>query len=118
MTSSTPKYAIPYSTGTDGLDTVDDTMKALAERVDLMIGEAGDTSITPSAADTNTSVRVNYSRSYAAAGVPKVLCAVNESRAVATTVWVWSSAEDATGFTLNIRASSTATRSVRWVARP
>ena len=118
MSSTTAKYAIPYSTGGDLASTIDDTMQALANKVDLLMGEYNDTTITPSAVDTTTSVRVNYSRSYATVAVPKVIAVCNEARATAAVVNVWTSAEDATGFTLNIRSSTTAARLVRWFARP
>lgn len=114
---NTAKYTIPYSAGSDAAASIDTTMQALAERVDFLLGEGGSESITPSAIDTTTTKRVNYSRTYAPA-VPRVLVTVNENRTTAQVVNVWTSGEDATGFTLNIRASSTGARVCRWEARP
>lgn len=118
MSGSTAKYAVPYMTGGDGADGIDDGFLALATRLDLLLGESGTQAITPSAADTTTSVRVNYGRSYAALAplVPKVQAVVNEAVNTASEVTVWTSGEDATGFTLNIRSSGTAARATKWRA--
>lgn len=116
MPGSTPKYAVPYSIGSDDVKTVDDTMKAQAERVDLLLGESGIDNIQPSAADTITSKRINYARSYAALAplVPMPFVAIRESVTTAQQVVLWTSSEDATGFTVNIRANTTAARNIRW----
>lgn len=118
MPGTTSKYGIEYPVGTDPVADADQTIKAAADRLDLLLGESGVTTITPTAADTTTTLRVNYSRSYAALAplVPRATAHVNESYAVATVVNVWTTAEDATGFTLNIRSSGTAARSVKWKA--
>lgn len=121
MSAQTPKYGLSYLTGTDALALIDEWTQVLAERVDLLFGETGDTSITPSAVDTATSLRVNYARSYAGTGggnPPRVTAVVNEGRTMAQDFHTWVSGEDFTGFTLNIRATTTATRSVRWICRP
>jgi hypothetical protein len=117
MPGSTTKYAIPYSDGGDAMGTVDDTMQSMAERIDLLMGETGTKNITPSAPDTDTSVRVDYARDYSAVGAPFPMVQINESIATANQAVVWASAADATGFTLNIRASTTTIRSVRWTCR-
>lgn len=120
MSLTTPKYGVPYSQGSDAAATIDNTMAAMAARLDLLIGESLDVSITPSAVDTTTTQRVNYSRSYAALAplVPKPIVHVNETVGTTAAVNVWTTAEDATGFTLAIRSTSTAARTVRVVVRP
>lgn len=116
MPASTPTYGLPYPAATDPLANGDDAIKALAERVDLLLGESGFTNITPSAVNTTTSVRINYARSYAGLApiVPAPFAQLASAVASTDTVYVWASAADATGFTLNIRASSTTLRNVRW----
>lgn len=119
MPSSTAKYGVPYPTGADPVADGDNTIQSLATRVDLLLGEVGTANITPSAVDTTTTLRVNYSRSYAALAplVPQPIAVINEMVAVAGTVHLWTSAHDATGFTLNVRSSSVATRNVKWQTR-
>lgn len=116
MPGATTKHAIPYPTPTDPVRDGDDRIKALAERVDLLLGETGLVSITPSAADVATSLRVDYGRSYAP-GIPRVMVMVNENVGATLNVNVWPAAADATGFTLWIRSSNTTTRQIRWDAR-
>ncbi len=118
MSSSTAKYGVPYSEGTDAAATVDTTMQALAERVDLMAGETGIAVITPSASNVDTTLRVNYARSYAALpAVPRVHTELRETIGTGTVVQLFADGEDATGFTLHIRSTNTTTRNVRWWCR-
>lgn len=120
MSTTTTRYAIPKPSADDAFADGDDIMRAMADRLDLLLGETGEVVITPTAVDTVQSVRVNYARSYAALApmVPKVVgLFVNENRTVSGVVNLWSSGEDATGFTLNYRAATTATRAIRWNAR-
>lgn len=118
MTGTTAKYAIPYATGTDPLGAVAARMQSLAERVDLLNGETGQLTIVPSAINTTTSVRVNYVRTYAAlAAIPRAFVVNNAVVQSTDSVYLWVSLEDATGFTLNVRASSVTGRNVRWFCR-
>lgn len=116
MPGATAKYGVPYAVGSDDVKTVDNTMQALAERMDLLLGESGIDNIAPSAADTVTSKRINYARSYAALAplVPMPFVAIRESVTTSQQVTVWTSSEDATGFTVNIRANTTTARNIRW----
>lgn len=119
MSGTTTRYAVPYMTSGDSVATIDEWTLAVAERIDLLAGESGTDTITPSAADATTTKRVNYARSYAALpAVPKAFVVINESVATTQEATVWTTAEDATGFTLNIRASTTGARSVKWTVRP
>lgn len=93
-------------------------LRGLVDHLDYLLGENGETNIVPSAANTTTTKRINYSRDYSAIGVPLAFVRVNETVASTSAVWVWTTGEDATGFTLNIRADGTASRAVRWFIRP
>jgi hypothetical protein len=118
MTATTSKYVIPYPTGTDDVRDGENAMQAIADRVDLLLGETGTDSITPSAANTTTTKRINYARSYA--GLPLVPRAwVMPDAAINSTdaVFFWVSGEDATGFTLNVRSQSTTAKAIRWMCR-
>lgn len=119
MASTTSKYAIPKTDDFDNMSGWPLRQRQAMDRIDLLLGESGTDDITPSAANTTTTKRVNYSRSYGALAplVPSPFVVVNSSIASTDIVNVWSSAPDATGFTLNIRASSTTTRQVRWMCR-
>lgn len=117
MTSLTAKYSITKPAGTDLVRSGDDHIRLAMDRIDLLLGESGTVNITPSAANTDTALRVNYARSYATLAplVPRALANINESiNAAAAPTTVWTSAEDATGFTLNIRSATTGIRSVKW----
>lgn len=120
MPNDTTKYAIPWPEPSDPVTDGDDTMRALAERVDFLLGESnlhGPFGSSP--ADAVYTQRINYSRSYAPL-VPRVQLTMTDGLGGATTrSWtLWVTGEDSTGFTLNWRANTTVTTSVRWTARP
>lgn len=118
MTTTTAKYGITKPAGTDLVRSGDDHIRAAMDRIDLLLGESGTKTITPSAINVDTSVRVDYARSYAALApvVPQPMICLNESVPSTQTVNIWPSAPDATGFTLNIRSASTTSRNIRWRA--
>lgn len=117
MTTTTAKHGITKPAGTDLVRSGDDHIRLAMDRIDLLLGESGTVNITPSAANTDTTLRVNYSRTYAALApaVPRAMAVIGESiNAAASPTTVWTSGEDATGFTLNIRSATTGIRSVKW----
>lgn len=97
----------------------DDAIKALADQLELLLGEFGQDTITPSAVDTTTTKRVNYARSYAALAplLPRTFVQIDAQTASGTTTHLWVSLEDSTGFTLNVRSSTTSLKQVRWHTR-
>lgn len=120
MSSSTGKYGIPYSEGTDSVDTIDETMQGLAQRLDLLLGESDTTTIQAAGAGVVTK-RVNYGRDYSSVFgglgfTPRASVQLVTNHAD-TILWVES--EDATGFTLGLRTTlaGTAIRTVRWFVR-
>lgn len=119
MPNYTSKYSVPYSDGAEAVSSIDDTMQEQAERLDLLLGENGLANVTPSAANVDHTVRVNFGRSYA--GLSPMLLTVTtwleQSIGTGTTVETFADAVDATGFTLHVRASNTSARLIRWVAR-
>ena len=120
MPGSTTRFAIPKPSGTDPVADGDDTMRALADRVDYCLGENGEDSITPSAANTKTTKTINFGRTYKSP--PRVVVGLGGDNysvsigAGALTLWV----DDVTNssFTLAINAASTLARQVTWMARP
>lgn len=116
MSSATAKYAIPYPTAGDALANGDDTIKALAERVDILMGEAGSDSITPSAANTTTTKRINFSRTYPT--IPTVVAGVGSTTVAPGTLSLWVAAIDTSGFTVLVQRTSTTAVPFMWVARP
>lgn len=116
MSGATAKYALPYPTGPDPFADGDEKIKALAERVDLMLGQHGQVNLAPSGSDVVTSANVVYGRTYPTA--PRVICAPASAVGSATTVFVWPTNETTTGCTINMRASNASSRNVNWMARP
>lgn len=112
-------HDIPYPVAADPVADGENTIQALAERVDLMLGETGTLNVTGIAVDTIKSVRVDYARSYAALApmVPKAFAFNDQNTASTTTCNVWTSGEDATGFTVNLRVGSTSNRVIKWLCR-
>lgn len=116
MAGATAKYAFPYPTGGDDVAAGDEKIKALAERIDLMIGQSGDVNLAPSGSDVVTSQAVAYGRAYPT--VPKVICGIGSPVGSGATVFVWPTLETVNGFTINMRASNASARTVTWTARP
>lgn len=103
MPSTTPKLALPYSLGADSLGSVDDTMQALAERLELLLPFTFRTgTLTVAAVDTSYSQRINYptGKSFPVGVVPTVQVT---PEVTAPTAIVTVSAIDNTGFTINWR---------------
>lgn len=117
--STTSKYGIEYADPVDLVGDLPALMQTMAERVDLLLGEKGLANVTPSAANVDHTVRVNFARSYAALS-PMLLTVttwLEQSIGTGTTVETFADTVDATGFTLHVRASNTTARPIRWVAR-
>lgn len=116
MTGQTTKYSVPYSAPGDTLSSIDDTMKLMAERLDLLRGENGSVPVTL-AANTNLTQRVNYTRSYASLSplVPLAMATMNSANT--NGVVFWTTGHDATGFTIGARCATAGTYSINWSAR-
>jgi hypothetical protein len=116
VASQTSRWDVPYSEGTDAVDTIDETMQALAERLDWLAGEMGSDTIQAAGIGTVSKV-INYARDYTGHGTPRAII-TRTSNHDDTILWV--TAETVTSFTINLRtlASGTAIRSFRWQTRP
>lgn len=64
MSSTTDKFAIPKPTGTDPVADGDNIMRLMADRIDYMLGESGENTITPSAANVKTTKVIAFGRTY------------------------------------------------------
>lgn len=118
MPDFTAKHLLTYPLPGDTLATADDVMKALATRLDLLLGEHAALVVNVAAANTNQTQRVNYERSYAAAeAVPVAMVWLGAAPGAAGNVAVWSSGHDATGFTLGIRSGAAGNHTVRYGVR-
>lgn len=120
MTATTPKYALPYNVGTDPVATADDTMAALAARVDYLLGEAG-TFTFGAVAGTQTQA-IDLSRAYPG-GFKVFVSAV--TGVVAGSISVWGTTELATGgaggvgrFTLGVNRPGATATTVNWRVVP
>lgn len=114
------RYDLVAPDDNDPFSDVGLRMRNLVDQLDFMLGETGTTNITPSAVNTDTQIRVNYSRSYASLAplVPFPTAHLNDDVPSTHTTYVRTLGADATGFTLAIRSSHTTTRTVRWRATP
>lgn len=120
MPSATSRFSIPKPSGTDPVADGDDTMRAMADRIDYCLGETIDDSITPSAANTKTTKVVNFGRTYKSP--PRCLVSFGGDNAVISiapggaTVWV----DDVSTTTVTIALQSTGTgnRPVTILVRP
>lgn len=97
----------------------DDAIKALADQLELLLGEFGSDGILPVAADTTASKRINYARSYAALAplLPRAFVMPDAAISSSTTTNFWVSLEDSTGFTINVRSSTVSNKLFRWQTR-
>lgn len=117
MPDETTKYDFPYPVGGELASSLDDTAELLAERIDLLHGETGLATITPSAIDTQTQLVVMYGRTYPF--VPRVLLEPRFTYpAIANQIRWWTSNELVDRFTLNIRSYNVAARDFRWITFP
>jgi hypothetical protein len=122
VSASTAKYGLPYSIGADAVSTVDDTMQALANRLDLLLGESG--VWAPNlVANTAQTTAITLSRTYPgnSGGSPPGIVIVNTSNSVASGVnvqtWVgtWvGTGTTITGFTLGAISSAAGVRNFQW----
>lgn len=115
----TTSDSIPYMTPTDPLSGLDEHSIQLATRLQALedMKQGGATNITPSAANTPTTKRVDFPEAVTVSGTPKVVVCLGESAGPAQ-VALWVTAIDSTGFTLGINATTTATRAVKWLSLP
>jgi hypothetical protein len=114
MSSLSDRFDIPMPDGTDDVRDGDDIIRALVDRIDLLLGESGE-HLFAAASGSRTTV-VNLSRPY-----PDGF-QVHTSLVVATnagTVETWATGESGTGgpggvgtFTLGINTSSSLARTV------
>lgn len=116
MPGATTKYAVPYPSPGDAISDGDDRIKALAERVDLLLGEQGSQAVTVVTGGTAVDVVVAYARTYAPL-VPVVMVTPLSSTTPGVLSWnVLTSSS--TGFTLRVNRSSPGTATMAWSARP
>lgn len=122
MPASSTFFAVPYAIATDAVQTVlAVVIKSLADRIDYLLGETGDDSITPSAANTKTTKAIAFAREYKTP--PRVVLSPGKDNSISNfastvTLTMWVDDVSATGFTVAINASNTSGRDFTWHARP
>lgn len=114
MSTFTAKYQIPVLQSSDPVATAPTVMAALANRMDLLLGEAGAFTASPAAA-TTLSVPIVLGRTYPGSNVGtvpgSVFLQVPTTTVGSGTTWNWwvtawtGSASTITGFTLNMQWS-------------
>lgn len=110
-------HDIPYMLAADDLAGLDEFTLNLATRLASLFDQrqAGNANITPSAANTNTTKRIDFAHPYTT--VPKVVVSMREPHANGV-VSIWAVNADTDGFTLGVNATTTVTRDVTWMAIP
>jgi len=124
MPSNTTKYVIPYALSSDTVAGLAATIQNLANRVDLLLGEAGQYNIASVAANTNHLQAITLGRTYPGnngATVPGVVIVELPALLNAANPWnfwlqTWTgSASTITGFTIVTQwASAQTNRLVNW----
>lgn len=120
MTTTTARFGIIKPAGTDPVKSGDDHIRAAMDRIDYMLGESGDNTITPSAANTKTTKVIAFSRQYKTP--PRVLVCLGRDAAVvnigAGVVSLWVDDVTVDNFTVAINRTTTAVTDLTWTARP
>lgn len=120
MPTTTGFMSIPQPASGDPFADGDDIMRAIADRVDYLLGESGDNTITPSAASTKTTKVIPFGRTYKTP--PRVVLSPGRDNYSATigqgTMSLWIDDVSTTTFTVGIRANSVGTEAFTWMARP
>lgn len=116
MSGTTARFAIPTLTAADPVANAPTVLAALANRVDLLLGEAGVASITV-AANTAGSIAVVFARSYTGSvgAGSAVFHEFTSDLGAGITYQIWITGLTGAGFTLNFRFSAAQTaRSLTW----
>lgn len=120
MPSDTTFYAIAKPDDIDPLADIGLTLREAIDRIDYMLGESGEDSILPSAANTKTTKTISFGRTYSTP--PRVLLSlggdnnnVNMSPGILT---LWVDDVTASGFTVAIQRTSAVAAAFTWQAKP
>jgi hypothetical protein len=112
--------SIPYMLASEALATLDEYTLQLATRLQALedMRQGREVTITPSAASTATTMRVNFDTPFTTAGTPKVVACLAEPVPAPGAASIWVTAIDSDGFTLGIIATNTTARDVKYMAMP
>lgn len=115
--STAVPMSIPYMLATDDLQSLDEFLLNLATRLHYLIGarQGGVLSLTPDAANTDKTVRVDFP--VPMLDTPRVIVGFRQALVPGSSV-VWAESPDPNGFTCGIRSTNTATRALTWIAVP
>lgn len=121
MSGTTGKFGLIFATGGDVVKTVlKNHLKTLAERVDYMLGESADNTITPSAANVKTTKTIAFGRTYSTP--PRCFVCLGRDGFVnnitAGVASIWIDDVTTTDVTIGINANNTSVREFTWFARP
>lgn len=116
----TTSDSIPYMTATDKLASLDEFTLSLATRLQALedMRQGGEVTITPSAANTQTTMVVTFPESFTTSGTPKVVVCLAEPVPGPGAVSLWVTGITNTQFTLGVIATNTSARDVKWMAIP
>lgn len=116
MTATTARYGVPYATSGDSVASLDQTLQAMAEHLDLLLGETGDNTVQAAGAG-EVSKRINYARTYPSPlPIPRATVQLSSNQA---DLLLSVHSEDRTGFSVRLRTATAGspTASFRWYAR-
>ncbi len=120
MTSLTNRFSLKKPSSGDPVADLDQVLRETLDRIDYLLGETGDNTITPSAANTKTTKVINFARTYDTP--PRVLLSLGRDAFVGTNtagvLTLWVDDVTTTTVTVGIHAANTTTREFTWLARP
>lgn len=120
MSTQTAFMAIPKPQSGDPFSDGDDIMRAIADRVDYLLGETIDDSITPSAANTKTTKVIAFGRTYKTP--PRCVVSFGGDNAVISIApggaTVWIDDVSTTQVTIALQSTGTGNRPVTILVRP
>lgn len=120
MTALTDLYDFLKPTGSDPVADGDDTIRTALDRIDYMLGETGDNTITPSAANTKTTKVINFARTYKTP--PRCMVSLGRDAFVgnvtAGALSIWVDDVSTTQITIAVNRQTTSVTEFTWTARP
>lgn len=120
MTSLTSRFNLKKPSATDPVADLDQVLRETLDRIDYLLGESNDNTITPSAANVKTTKVINFARTYDTP--PRVLLSPGRdgfANVITQGVMqLWVDDVTTTTFTVGVIANNTTIREFTWQARP
>lgn len=120
MSTLTNRFKLKKPAASDAVAALDELLRETLDRLDYVLGEADDNTITPSAANTKTTKVIAFARTYDTP--PRVLLSPGRDGFANTitqgVMQLWVDDVTTTTFTVGVIANNTTVREFTWQARP